>query len=958
MLYSINKKAIKMSFIQGIPGDEEEIVRQLESKCRNLKDEGRISDHHIMYGLGGFDIALFYETDDFDAYLTQEGITTGITKVTRYYCFGYDLEDTSTFFPLIKKYRYAGIRFFKINASASKSPYENEEHFFNNYPQVLKDEEVSTFYMGTLGWNETVAIIAGNDINKIASKVFWATKPKSSSEPVFKTQSYLCVSTDLIIDSTEIPEIPVEDNSPSVIYDTDKVKPIVYISAIPRYCNEIYGWWIDQHDKITCEVLGKDDFVVMPKQTIDLMSIVRAVIQFRKTFKNKILSTNTVISFRTKPCDHDGEDNKANSDNDSYERCIINEGDIYSWSKLVNLIISEKEQVSKALKIFNDDLKTRLKHEKLGEQEKKEVISLINDFIKSAIVIKKNLAHPFSKYLSYTTFTLITDKIQKDPYAKMQTKRMIVEDLYGIARRPDHLIYYDFDEVVRAFDEITAIRYSSLVASLNGMLQNQLVKESFYDIVPFSAMALARCKGQDSAIAIEMLANAIDLVCTGAELRSYGINGAIEDAIGQFTKMRGGIQRFLLAVEFIVAKHVNDTTKQVWEGFVNVELTGYGQNSEIITVPIECLWKGERVWPAYHETAHILVDWSNIADENMPAMKKFLIRKTYPQSWITALNEIAADVFTFLNCFFNDFEFYKKCFCSEYLKSTPQSEVKDVLFLLIRLYAVRMFKSLFVDNKHYNLTNSTDMYSDMLDFFDSLDADIFAGLPETRNKYFLAAEYCKFIENSYDWLQLLYLKSCALKLIDTPLIGICDVKKSDHLASKVHSGHDSMISRYLLDKVTVHRQELQQYLSSDDSPTYDFMLELVDAINYTIYCPNILKDLKLYNDDHISQSLRQDIIRQTDIAKLRLLARKLYEEYFDSAIAPYTPREDKLNCQNTQEVVESIKLSRVYKSMVDYPEAVIYSLGKSGPDFGISIAMMLTFANCHHLLSAKGAFES
>jgi len=59
----------------------------------------------------------------------------------------------------------------------------------------------------------------------------------------------------------------------------------------------------------------------------------------------------------------------------------------------------------------------------------------------------------------------------------------------------------------------------------------------------------------------------LSLAC---ELRSYGIYGHVEKQYGRFSMLKGGVQRALLAIEYLPAMILQRSFRYPWFGFINV----------------------------------------------------------------------------------------------------------------------------------------------------------------------------------------------------------------------------------------------------------------------------------------------------------------------------------------------------------------------------------------------------
>jgi hypothetical protein len=112
----------------------------------------------------------------------------------------------------------------------------------------------------------------------------------------------------------------------------------------------------------------------------------------------------------------------------------------------------------------------------------------------------------------------------------------------------------------------------------------------------------------------------------------FGTYGTIDEASGQFSEIRGGGQRTLIAIENLV-KSICDRFGAVWEGFA---LTGdykFAATNDIINVPSDALFNPKLWWGLYHELAHVYIsNWAeegqvNLFSEDYPQLALFLKQK-------------------------------------------------------------------------------------------------------------------------------------------------------------------------------------------------------------------------------------------------------------------------------------------------------------------------------------------
>lgn len=174
-----------------------------------------------------------------------------------------------------------------------------------------------------------------------------------------------------------------------------------------------------------------------------------------------------------------------------------------------------------------------------------------------------------------------------------------------------------------------------------------------------------------------------------SELRSYGIYGHVERKFGRFSKLKGGVQRALLAMEYLPTRILQRSSIDHWFGFINVwEEPKCWQLQEVIFVPSEDLWKPEKSWMLFHETAHILIERNpTLVSDNVGVIKTFLVDKIDQKYILRLFNEVAAEIIGYELGFFGDFDLLLNCLWPYLIRI--ESTIRE--FAAIETYLIRTF---------------------------------------------------------------------------------------------------------------------------------------------------------------------------------------------------------------------------------------------------------------------------
>lgn len=159
MTNTIGDDAIKITFIQTLPGEEFNVALSLEEACESVE----LTKYAIFKGFGTYDIIFIHASKDFDPELTKFGPISFILKTTKFFCFNYLEGDSISLFDNLKKHSCVAISIIKINNDKEFNCYTSENTIID---KMMPAPDASTFFLGTLGWSELVAITIGDDLSE------------------------------------------------------------------------------------------------------------------------------------------------------------------------------------------------------------------------------------------------------------------------------------------------------------------------------------------------------------------------------------------------------------------------------------------------------------------------------------------------------------------------------------------------------------------------------------------------------------------------------------------------------------------------------------------------------------------------------------------------------------------------------------------------------------------------
>ena len=259
--------------------------------------------------LGGYDIALFSESPDFESQLTEHGPIEGILKFNPLLCFPYSWKGGSadTVSEMIKgigNALFTGFILVKLREDPQKAATETEAEFFNLLTGFRPN---SCYCLGTLGWNEIILILPDNEIENILADL--TKRLLDESNLIVKSITYLTINYDRMFGSNWHQIDP--DSNEALLQLTSTVKvnpalqtlldskllPTIKISSAPALYRSIRESW-GEGGYLARDCLGEDDILVEPNPKVlsSWGEFLGSLLQFRVKFSEGLHSTNTAIS--------------------------------------------------------------------------------------------------------------------------------------------------------------------------------------------------------------------------------------------------------------------------------------------------------------------------------------------------------------------------------------------------------------------------------------------------------------------------------------------------------------------------------------------------------------------------------------------------------------------------------------------------------------------------------------
>ncbi|GMT49428.1 MAG: hypothetical protein IEMM0008_0967 [bacterium] len=240
----------------------------------------------------------------------------------------------------------------------------------------------------------------------------------------------------------------------------------------------------------------------------------------------------------------------------------------------------------------------------------------------------------------------------------------------------------------------------------NSLIQNDIVKESFFDLLPFMSTLRKISTKQE----IKSLDKKLERLRFGIDQRLYGTFLSQEGAEARFFPYRGGIQRILLSAE-VLPKIILNRVKKHWPGFLIAGFDHkYMHHDEILNLPLKLIFTPKEWWGLFHETGHVYMNLSNTINfDDKTIIKKIEDVGVVKLEWYKYtkytkfLSELFADLFDFKVCFIEEFALYIKSvwgYLIQEINNTRQGSKKreQLADYLLRSFFVYIYNKLCENN--------------------------------------------------------------------------------------------------------------------------------------------------------------------------------------------------------------------------------------------------------------------
>jgi hypothetical protein len=253
---------------------------------------------------------------------------------------------------------------------------------------------------------------------------------------------------------------------------------------------------------------------------------------------------------------------------------------------------------------------------------------------------------------------------------------------------------YPYEDLESFFGENAAPSLAAQIYALNSLSHNPITGSVFRGLKDYPRLIMGRGteryiknhENPDEVLGYKFT----EVLGHGLELRSYGTYGNVERPYGRYAKLKGGVQRALMAMEYLPTKILERAASpNFWFGFINAyEESKFFELQEVIYAPLESLWKPEKWWALYHESGHIIVDrYPILASDDVKEIKCFLAPRTDPIAWSKLFIELAAEVIGYELGYFGDLDFLLQTLWP-HLEEIEES-LKD--YATLKAYLIRTF---------------------------------------------------------------------------------------------------------------------------------------------------------------------------------------------------------------------------------------------------------------------------
>lgn len=300
---TIGAEAIKVACIQTVPGKELVVKEKLKKACDKLK----IKQYHFLKCFGGYDIVLFYVVKGYGSRLRKGGPVGNIIKSNMWFCYLLNQENVKRTFGQFKRYAFSAFCLIKLNPEHEN----NKQSVIDILSEAAKYKDNASV-LGTLGWNEFIVLISGDDLNYITQSLYslatlLKTKRVSKYFPVLKTLSFLCMNYEYLPKRSKkkksfratkkfFEKFPQFSKSMISSKQSDPTA-LLEITASPRFYGKIKDYFNRVNFNITDTIGGKDLVVTPDDVGMTWSHFLAAILHSRYELSSQLISTSTKLIF-------------------------------------------------------------------------------------------------------------------------------------------------------------------------------------------------------------------------------------------------------------------------------------------------------------------------------------------------------------------------------------------------------------------------------------------------------------------------------------------------------------------------------------------------------------------------------------------------------------------------------------------------------------------------------------
>jgi hypothetical protein len=360
---------------------------------------------------------------------------------------------------------------------------------------------------------------------------------------------------------------------------------------------------------------------------------------------------------------------------------------------------------------------------------------------------KKVKLGPFLGKLLYFRHNYSEDVLSTSTHIRTEAAR-VIKDISKISQKPVGKTSYSTNTLKKYFGRKWGYQLSNDLYSLTQLINNPIVGDSFRGMsqYPRYLVRIGKLK-KDSPLSMRyasraeeaFASNASKAIRSGAELRTYGTYGTVEEVSGRFSRVRGGAQRCVLASEFLINSVLKNRLDSNWFGFVISDNYKFFHIGSVLNIPTESLFDPFSWWALYHEIGHVYSQHdTELLNPRSDPIKLFVENKHGNPNWIKLLSELIAEVIGYELGFYGDYKFFAKKLW-DYI--TSLGDLKDIPIgvYLVRTFYVYLYHLYFQVNaiKREDWYNTDFLYDKFIEHIEFVEKRCKI---QIRDKRFLVSE--------------------------------------------------------------------------------------------------------------------------------------------------------------------------------------------------------------------------